>query len=386
MAIYSMLGNRMAAALLVYLMMPVTSTHWDDHIIQNDSDHVMVSPIARRFGKVRNLRSADSLKPMLSQDFESFELESTNASAHMSLSHLQKCKRYFDNCWDQSARVWKAGGVCQGALGKCEVQLCTSWTEAFCQQMTHQCSQVNKMCLNQSPSHQIHVGKRSNALLQQGSSKPLLFIHIPKSAGTAIEDVSVEHGVQWGRNFVWGLVMMPDGSYCNAYHVPPRYFTNPGQVYTASNAFCVTRHPYDRAVSEYKYLLSVDWGKNASAVYEKEPCTKDGLNYFLQQTLQRVLRGNRYVNDCHMIPQYEYAWGIDRQWCNEMIRIEDFPQAFNDLMHKYEFEWKMTEDNHDNAATTCKKLSSEDLTDETKQLLDLVYLEDFRLLNYQRSK
>jgi len=240
------------------------------------------------------------------------------------------------------------------------------------------------MCKLQSPGLSGHVRGGTSALFAENQTVPLLFIHIPKNAGSAIEATALKSGISWGRNLFWGSITMPDGSPCSSYHVPPRYFTNPALVYTSSNSFCVTRHPYERAISEYTYLLSVEWGKEMPYIYDKEPCSKEGLNFFLTQTLKSILTGNRYVNDCHMLPQYEYVWGINRQWCNEMIRVENFPTAFNSLMAKYGLTLDITAD-HTNQSPTCPGLSVTDLSPETRQYLDLVYLEDFRLLGYETT-
>jgi len=295
---------------------------------------------------------------------------------------LEDCKRRFNECWNQSQLVWKSDELCTGAQNSCEVHLCTSWTEANCRKIDKQCVPIDTMCKKQSPIFRLHMARGASELYTQDPAMPLGFIHIPKNARSAVEETAFKNGVSWGRYLFWGSVMMPDSSTCNAYHVPPRYFANPEHVYTSRNAFCVTRHPYERAVSEYTYLLSVEWGKVTEYLYEYEPCSKQGLNFFLAETLKSVLAGNRYINDCHMLPQYEYIWGINRQWCNEVIRVESFPASFNSLMAKYGLTLDITAD-HTNQSPTCPGLSAADLTPETRQFLNLVYLEDFRLLDYQ---
>lgn len=303
----------------------------------------------------------------------------------LALSTLKNCKEGLNECWSQSQRAWAFRQQCQVIRHKCEKQLCTSWLATLCQHADSNCSKVTSMCKLSSQRLNMQTSSVDHVLLQTNESTPLLFIHIPKTAGTTIEDAAYAKGIRWGRFFMWGMVNLPDGNSCHAYHVPPRYFATPQDMYPADNAFCVVRHPFDRAVSEYKYLVSSDWGMKTRFLADQKPCTQEGLNSFLQQTLQLFLQGQRYQNDCHMVPQYEYIWGMGSQSCREVLRIEDFPASFNQLMSKYGFDLQLDDLTSTNVSPRCPQLSRENLTHDTRQMLELVYLEDLRLLNYTAS-
>lgn len=232
----------------------------------------------------------------------------------------------------------------------------------------------------------------------------LTFVHIPKNGGTAIEQAGQAGGVWWPRKWLtfWHGLTMPDGSVCEKYHVPPQYLRalndHDWGVFDDPGTFCVTRHPYDRAVSEYKYMLSVAWGRSMSqlyntGLYDKPRCTVEGLNYFLTKALQNALGGKRFQHDCHMLPQSEFIWGRDgKQWCKHILRTENMESGFNALMEKYRYPMRLNtttgSTSHgkiNNSSDACHGLSTQDLSMSTRRLLDALYKPDFQQLNYSQS-
>lgn len=233
----------------------------------------------------------------------------------------------------------------------------------------------------------------------------LTFVHIPKNGGTAIEQAGQAGGVWWPRKWLtfWHGLTMPDGSVCEKYHVPPQYLKAFSEkdwvVFDDPGTFCVTRHPYERAVSEYKYMLSVAWGRSMSqmyntGLYDKPKCTVEGLNNFLTKALQNALGGKRFQHDCHMLPQTEFIWGRDgKQWCRHILRTENMEAGFNALMEKYNYPVRLSSDKSssksgriNNSSEACPGLSTADLTLSTRRLLDALYKADFERLNYSKSQ
>lgn len=218
----------------------------------------------------------------------------------------------------------------------------------------------------------------------------LEFLHIPKNAGTSVEAAGLASNIYWGafELSLMGNVVMPDGSKCSAYHAPPS--AAPGiNTYDRTKVFCITRHPYDRAVSEYKYLLSDDayWSDFYAAVfdnglYDYPACTKEGLNHFITNVMIKYKQGQRYIDDCHHVSQTEYIWAHDgSQLCTNIVRTDDLPDKFDALMISHGYGVRMG--NPVNAADPCD-VSANSLTPQTRLLLNEVYEDDFRLLNYSK--
>lgn len=215
------------------------------------------------------------------------------------------------------------------------------------------------------------------------------FVHIPKNAGTSVERAGAVAGINWGVKSAAfrGDRRMPDGSFCSTYHTPPELIEglNP---YSGAETFCITRHPFDRAVSEYSHLLSHAWGRkyferDNNGLYDFPECSVAGLNHYVQKTLLKYRKGMKYIDDCHHVPQVAYIWGSSgATLCANVIRTEDLPEAFNRLMRSRGYPVQLSEDKENSADGACPDLSVGSLTLANRKLLLEIYADDFRLLNY----
>lgn len=231
--------------------------------------------------------------------------------------------------------------------------------------------------------------------IQRGKWKETLgFVHIPKNGGTALEDVAWAHDIRWGRWLMFDMFHVEGNAWCSTHHVPPAFLSSDAQQkYLNMENLCVTRHPYSRALSEYSYELSQTMEnpnreKTDAQLYKFAPCTAEALNFYLQTQLHLVLNGpGKWVNDCHFVPQSEYIWDKERQWCAHILRMEDMPQAFNDLMQSKGYPMRLSEDAHNKTnshSQLCPNLTADSLDNTTKSLLDLAYAVDFRRLGYSK--
>jgi hypothetical protein len=227
-------------------------------------------------------------------------------------------------------------------------------------------------------------GEEANVMLFDCvRNKRLLFVHIPKNAGTTIEDIAFNTGVKWGRHYTLQPQRLPDGNVCQAWHTPPAYFPGATNPYSDAEVFCVTRDPTDRMLSEYTYLVSVKWGDNNPRLRTAPECSELGLNNFVASTLRVVQSGQPFVSDCHFTPQTMFIYGPHKQWCTNIIRIDGLPDSFNNLMSDKGYPGvQLGKQKKNTRAHKCENLSVQSFTPETKQLISQVYATDFQRLGY----
>ncbi|CAK0792957.1 unnamed protein product, partial [Prorocentrum cordatum] len=219
-----------------------------------------------------------------------------------------------------------------------------------------------------------------------GRHRELVFVHIPKNAGTTIEDVAQGRYIDWGRfQHNWGAdtQRMPDGSACSHWHVPP-YLKDPPNPYAraGTDVFCVTRDPWSRMRSEYTYTLT--WTPYRATVPDGPPCSLEAFNGWVTQRLRRVESGLQpYALDCHLVPQWSFVEGPNgRRWCKEAIPIKQLTPRFNALMQAYGLPLRLAPHEKSNpSAGRCPALSSSPLEAtywaSTRAIMRRVYRQDF---------
>jgi hypothetical protein len=192
----------------------------------------------------------------------------------------------------------------------------------------------------------------------------LEFIHIPKNAGTTIENIANEKNIKWGR-FKPEHKKTVLNKNCTYWHTPPKYFNN-NSLYKKDETFCVIRDPYDRIVSEYKYRNN------------KKKHSPTHMNEWIQNNLIPL----NYVDggmNCHFIPQYHYIYDDnDKQTCNHILNFNNLSNDFNNMTKKYNIDLQLSKSRKDN--NTINSVTVNDLNDDTKQLIKTVYYKDFDIL------
>jgi len=243
------------------------------------------------------------------------------------------------------------------------------------------------LCLIQKDARKTSKSKPMMYETFDKNDPPVAFVHIPKNAGSTIEELGMkQYKIRWSRYRMFGMYDMPDGYACSAHHVPPQY--SPGEIKgmyaTRDHLFCISRHPYDRAVSEYTYLLSAPKGEidNSTGLIDSFECTPGGLNNFLQKAMTEVISGKKFIADCHFLPQSEYIWEGQKQWCKNILRMDGLPGNFNNLMESLGFNVSMGDGRENQAANRCPGVTVESLTEETKVMLNQVYHDDLERLGY----
>ena len=216
----------------------------------------------------------------------------------------------------------------------------------------------------------------------------LKFVHIPKNAGTSIENSVLKHNIKWGfrdwtkkehNKFIenswnsfkkkgkwWNISTnntYKNNKGCYPWHAPPDELGR--DIYKKDDdLFCVVRNPYNKIISAYKY----SYGKKA---------TKEGLNKFIKEKLSDFNKNERW-NGCHILPQYKYTHGNIK--CEHILKFENLDNDFDKLNKKHQIlNIKLDKNNKSKS-----KLNIDDLTQESKDLIYKVYKKDFELFGYKK--
>ena len=268
------------------------------------------------------------------------------------------------------------------------------------------------------------------AVLDQTTAAPdapaLTMIHIPKNAGTTIEEVGHAHGYNWGRwthvpswhSELWGHTSsnnwrfttakdkrdsgaVPYGcSPCSPWHVPPASYQrelgfNPYNPLT-NETFCVVRHPYARAISEILYYQGLL--RNVS----KSTCAADTINGLVNGALDSVqdfLLGfsswdgaldarnldGRAMADCHWLPQAAYANGPGVPACQHVLHVESLEADWAQLMQGRAGAIATTELSKFKVNESPCNVTVGVLSPATRDRLAQLYAADLAAFNYSRE-
>jgi len=224
-----------------------------------------------------------------------------------------------------------------------------------------------------------HKTMRSTFKLgRAGSNSCLSFLHIPKNAGTTIENIMLSakdkslrywgrfdtdlqcdgptkdgrtmRGVRdpatWEKNetevlskyrycsFAFTHNEVTRNMSCPAWHIPPHLDKRLAASYTSDGCetFCVVRSPSEKFFSEMRYE---GFGKNPM----KKPYGVCSMSSFHDMANDRItkVKQSPYEPDCHFVPQTEFIYGTSStpQFCKHQLRFENLEEDFEKLMLQY---------------------------------------------------
>ncbi|MFD1740188.1 sulfotransferase family 2 domain-containing protein [Cypionkella sinensis] len=126
----------------------------------------------------------------------------------------------------------------------------------------------------------------------------ILFIHIPKAAGTTVEEVFCNHlfSMSYRRGGKFGPLLPFDReNKCSPQHMHAELLEKHFHHRSFAQTFCVVRNPLERFISEFKFRC------------ETHDIAKAGLNAFAEQVLAQY-PDNPFLLDNHIRPQTEFIW------------------------------------------------------------------------------
>ncbi len=186
---------------------------------------------------------------------------------------------------------------------------------------------------------------------QMSSNCPLVFIHIPKTGGTTINEIAKVEGIKWRYNGDRRRYSCQ----CNTWHIPPNEKIRELNIPT----FCVVRNPYERVISEYRF--------------RNHFTSVESLNDYIACRIKN-LESPECIDDCHWIPQHQYV-----TYCDHALKYENLKEDFDNLMIQYKLKMRM--DIHRNKSEG-KSFQISDISEENIKRINQYYRKDFEMFGY----
>lgn len=199
--------------------------------------------------------------------------------------------------------------------------------------------------------------------------KNILFIHIPKTAGTTVENVFKDNGYSWSYR-TRAVDTLNKVTVCTPQHMHAALLEQNFKIEKFDYIFTILRCPYARIQSEYA-MRTKDPGK----------IKKEFVNAWLERKFKQYVK-NSYVNDNHIRPQHEFiVQGTD------IYKLEDeLKNIFSHISKKNEVELIYDEMGREMSSVKRHGYSSSDVElDQTAiDMINDFYALDFYLFGYEK--
>lgn len=243
------------------------------------------------------------------------------------------------------------------------------------------------------------------------TKRNLVFVHIPKTAGSTIEDVGAKQAkLSWGSCLFnhrpkRALCKKPVMLYPNEFewpmkvgywHIPPFYFPLMGSnPYRNVDLFAIVRDPRERLLSEFYYIcrkkLKPEYWDiidcNRTRVHEP-----DYLNHWLQREMNNTKpSGAMQASDVlfrngHYTPQYDFIVSPDGvRMVDYVMHMKNLNDEFKPLMDAYGIHAAMPPRKANVARDEERDLSIDHLDKDTTALINDRYEKDFELIKSQKK-
>ena len=194
-------------------------------------------------------------------------------------------------------------------------------------------------------------------------AKKCIFIHIPKTAGTSIEQFLKDKG----KHSIDYLGVRNNRSlhHLTAYELKMEI---PG-IFNNCYKFSIVRNPYDRLLSEYY------WTPIPNVGYKYGRTKKQFLNY-----VTNVIDNKKYLDNIyndHFIPQHVFLYNKKKILIDQLFKYEDLEWTVEYLKKKLDIENGLPVINK----THAKK---EGWNERQKERIYNLYKNDFIIFNYQK--
>ena len=214
----------------------------------------------------------------------------------------------------------------------------------------------------------------------------MIFIHIPKTAGTSIEEALIDYELNmrgdlrhWYGNINYIDVNNNRCRY-ELDHSTISYMINQSKFYDKTYfKFCVVRNPYERLASEFNHCKS-----RGSRFIKKHKTFKDFV-YYLRDNFH-VVENNETINHhliSHYLPQYKFTHHKGICMMDFVIRFETLKK---DWLKLCQIKGLDLHELHKSQKYSSKKKYNYKhyYTDELRNIVYKLYKKDFEIFNYSR--
>ena len=204
------------------------------------------------------------------------------------------------------------------------------------------------------------------------NNRKLEYVHIPKNAGTSMENFGKANGIMWGRfneNY---------SAYCDkcTYYIwhTPCFVKEDNTDY-----FTTIRNPYDRIISEFYYTNS---GKIKKGLYGDKKDIDVFYDWF--DTNLEIYQKKDTVLGCHFMPQSKYVYDENGERRIEHLVFMDknFNKNLDKLLKQYNIITDI--DTFPRSNKRDKTFSKDDLSQEYKDKIYNMYIDDFNNFGYKK--
>ena len=200
----------------------------------------------------------------------------------------------------------------------------------------------------------------------------LFFIHNPKCAGSAIEQIAYINGIRWGSFCCQTLahenetISAPikyarEGNYLSSWHKKIEEYTT--KELKDKETFTVVRNPYTKIISAFYWMF---W-KNVS-----NPWVIRDENEF-----NNALVG--CINKKHLFPQKDFVYIENEKVTDHVLRLENLNAEFKNLMENKNLPLQI----NIKANESIKIFNVEDISRKNLDLINKRYEKDFELFGYE---
>jgi hypothetical protein len=193
--------------------------------------------------------------------------------------------------------------------------------------------------------------------------KRCIFIHIPKTGGTSIEQFIKDND----KN---NLLFIGVRNNRSLHHLTAKELKLIiPYIYIKYYKFSIVRNPYDRLLSEYYWNPSINLGNK----YGKSK------KHFLEN-VTKIVKNQNYFNNIyndHFIPQYNFLYDKNKLLVNHLFKYEDLEWVSNFLKKKLNIK-------RDFPYLNKNTIEKESWNEEEKELIFNLYKNDFLYFGYQK--